>query len=382
MIGIRAVSTETEVDRHVQHRGRIDADQQRPRTIPTICPTRACACGSRRNCRSACRPPRPAPGRTSPTSTRRSTSGAPDPLQGGRRYRQRRQPQSAALHVGQLRRQRSNIISRRPASPRLSLFRRDLFGFIQRSDVPTSPIPCLGRSGSTSRSTPARAGSRAPRRRSRPSSTSAGVPDSSRGFGIQANVTYLDAETRLPQCLGRVRSRPASSACRSGPTISPASTSAADCRRGSPTTTGAASSIVATIAATTSISREAFPAGRLDLSVNYNLFENATIFFDWTNILQDPFRVNFSSGRGGAPARGICRASCASTRRPCRWVSASVCDGGDRWMRQGPGDQHLPALLLHRARTDLGCFVKPARLAIRRLGDRSVEADRAIAVES
>ena len=44
---------------------------------------------------------------------------------------------------------------------------------------------------------------------------------------------------------------------------------------------------------------EAFPAGRLDLSVNYDLFENATVFFDWTNITQDPFRQNFSSARGG-----------------------------------------------------------------------------------
>ena len=44
---------------------------------------------------------------------------------------------------------------------------------------------------------------------------------------------------------------------------------------------------------------EAHPAGRLDLSVNYDLFENATVFFDWTNITQDPFRQNFSSARGG-----------------------------------------------------------------------------------
>jgi hypothetical protein len=29
--------------------------------------------------------------------------------------------------------------------------------------------------------------------------------------------------------------------------------------------------------------------------------ENATIFFDWTNILMEPFGVTFSSGRGGAP---------------------------------------------------------------------------------
>ena len=44
----------------------------------------------------------------------------------------------------------------------------------------------------------------------------------------------------------------------------------------------------------------AFPAGRLDLSTNYTVAENLTFFFDWTNILQDPFRVRLSSARGGA----------------------------------------------------------------------------------
>jgi len=46
---------------------------------------------------------------------------------------------------------------------------------------------------------------------------------------------------------------------------------------------------------------EAYPAGRLDLSLNYSVNENATVFFDWTNITGDPFRVNFSSARGTAP---------------------------------------------------------------------------------
>jgi iron complex outermembrane recepter protein len=45
----------------------------------------------------------------------------------------------------------------------------------------------------------------------------------------------------------------------------------------------------------------AFPAGRLDLSTNVNVMENVTLFFDWTNITEKPFRVNFSSARNGAP---------------------------------------------------------------------------------
>lgn len=43
------------------------------------------------------------------------------------------------------------------------------------------------------------------------------------------------------------------------------------------------------------------PADRLDLSVNYNVFENLTVFADWTNITNTPFRQNFSSARDGAP---------------------------------------------------------------------------------
>jgi outer membrane receptor protein involved in Fe transport len=43
------------------------------------------------------------------------------------------------------------------------------------------------------------------------------------------------------------------------------------------------------------------PAGRLDFSANYTIIENATLFFDWTNITGDPFRVDFSSARAGAP---------------------------------------------------------------------------------
>ncbi|MDQ4086956.1 MAG: TonB-dependent receptor [Pseudomonadota bacterium] len=43
------------------------------------------------------------------------------------------------------------------------------------------------------------------------------------------------------------------------------------------------------------------PPARVDLSINFTPFENATIFFDWTNITGNPFRVNFSSARAGQP---------------------------------------------------------------------------------
>jgi hypothetical protein len=43
------------------------------------------------------------------------------------------------------------------------------------------------------------------------------------------------------------------------------------------------------------------PAGRLDLSSSYTISENFTVFFDWTNILENPLKVNFTSGRGSDP---------------------------------------------------------------------------------
>lgn len=41
--------------------------------------------------------------------------------------------------------------------------------------------------------------------------------------------------------------------------------------------------------------------GRLDFSLNFNFLENATVFADWTNITEKPFRQFLSSARGGAP---------------------------------------------------------------------------------
>jgi TonB-dependent receptor len=42
------------------------------------------------------------------------------------------------------------------------------------------------------------------------------------------------------------------------------------------------------------------PAGRLDFSASYTVHDNFTLFFDWTNILKNPYRQDFSSARNGA----------------------------------------------------------------------------------
>ncbi len=46
---------------------------------------------------------------------------------------------------------------------------------------------------------------------------------------------------------------------------------------------------------------KASPAGRLDLSTNYDVNKHFTLFADWTNILNHPFRQDFSSARNRAP---------------------------------------------------------------------------------
>ena len=45
----------------------------------------------------------------------------------------------------------------------------------------------------------------------------------------------------------------------------------------------------------------AHPADRLDLSLNYQVMPNLTVFGDWTNITRTPFSQDFSSARAGAP---------------------------------------------------------------------------------
>jgi hypothetical protein len=59
-------------------------------------------------------------------------------------------------------------------------------------------------------------------------------------------------------------------------------------------------------------------------------FENATIFFDWTNILMEPFGVTLSSRRDAH--RGEFRASCVR-ETPCRWACASALSHATRTLK-------------------------------------------------
>lgn len=126
------------------------------------------------------------------------------------------------------------------------------------------------------------------------------LPEWARGFGAQANVTHLDAKTGFPDAAGEFTSDRILGVSRWTYNL------VGMYERGG-------------LSARLSYNKrgkfldrrddrgddfyteEARPAGRLDLSTNYTVFENLTVFFDWTNILNDPFRVNLSSARAGAP---------------------------------------------------------------------------------
>lgn len=132
----------------------------------------------------------------------------------------------------------------------------------------------------------------------------AGLPDWARGFGVQANITYLDAKTEQANGMG-------------GTALLPITDQLNGVSRwnynlvGLYERDGLSARLAYNGRSSFAASRQfrgddiyletAFPADRLDLSINYRVFENTDVFFDWTNITQDPFRQGFSSARAGAP---------------------------------------------------------------------------------
>jgi hypothetical protein len=139
------------------------------------------------------------------------------------------------------------------------------------------------------------------------------LPDWARGFGAQANLTYLDAETQQA----------------SGPGAAPLTFQPITDQlngvskwnynlvgiyeRGgfaARLTYNGRSSYRATQQFRTGglvgqfndvYTETARPADRLDLSLNYDIGDRFTVFGDWTNITESNFEQDFSSARNGAP---------------------------------------------------------------------------------
>jgi len=132
------------------------------------------------------------------------------------------------------------------------------------------------------------------------------LPEPFNGFGVQANYTYLDAKTDFfdrgePVTRDRIlgvskwsylltglydkdRLSARLSYFKRGPSIETVQNRGDDL-----------------------YSETASYPGRLDLSLNFNFMENATLFADWTNITEKPFKQSLSSARAGAPEADFVR---------------------------------------------------------------------------
>nr|WP_314446665.1 TonB-dependent receptor [uncultured Sphingomonas sp.] len=133
------------------------------------------------------------------------------------------------------------------------------------------------------------------------------LPDWARGFGVQANVTFIDAETQQPDAPG------------ANPplTYQPITGQLEGVSRwhynlvGIYERNGLAARLTyngrSNFRATRQLRGDddylefGNPADRLDLSLNYDITNQFTVFGDWTNITRSLYSQNFSSARAGQP---------------------------------------------------------------------------------
>jgi len=251
--------------------------------------------------------------RTRPTFEQLNPSanlGAPDPTQGGRRTGGGGNPFLRPFTSNNYDASLEYFFSRTGFAA-VALFRRDLDGFIQNSTVDYDD-PVLG---------PVRVTGPVNTRKGRIDGAEAQIttffdwewiPAFARNFGAQANYTYLDAKTEVnnpfinefedARLIGVSKHTYNLVGMYEGGGLS---ARLSYNRRGKfldrrdfrgPGGPGAAGDPGRDLYIET-----AKPAPRLDLSTSYAFNENLSVFFDWTNILEKPFRVNLSSARGGQP---------------------------------------------------------------------------------
>ncbi len=132
-----------------------------------------------------------------------------------------------------------------------------------------------------------------------------GLPSWAKAFGIQANLTYLDAKVQdYNGTPGGLSYFPITDQLNG---VSKWNYNVTGLFESGPVSARLSYNGRSSFAATRQFrgddlyTETARPADRLDLSVQYNVFDNATVFFDWTNITRTPFRQDLSSARNGAP---------------------------------------------------------------------------------
>ena len=179
-----------------------------------------------------------------------------------------------------------------------AVFRRDLFGFIQNSQVryidpQLGPLILSG---------PINTGKGRIDGFELQLSTTLdfeGLPSFVRNFGFQANLTYLDAKTGFPNGAGAFTLVPILGVAKWTYNLAGfyekdgLSVRVSFNKRGSSTETiqNRGNDLYYEVA---------HPAGRLDLSSSYAFSDKFSVFFDWTNILGKPFRQDLFSARDGA----------------------------------------------------------------------------------
>jgi TonB-dependent receptor len=253
--------------------------------------------------------------RTRPTFQQLNPSadlGAPDPSQGGLRTGRGGNPNLLPVESNNYDASLEYYFSRTGFAS-VAIFRRDVRGFIQDETLPDFQDPVLGLVRITG---PVNT------RRGRIEGLEAqvstffdfeGIPNFLRNFGIQANYTYLDAEVEIRNPLtnefffDRITS-PEGPGDYGG--VSKHTYNLVGLYEGGPFSARLTYNKRSRYLDRRDIRgdeeggfyrEEARPAGRLDFSANYTLNDNLTFFFDATNLIGDPFRVDFSSARGGAP---------------------------------------------------------------------------------
>jgi TonB-dependent receptor len=143
------------------------------------------------------------------------------------------------------------------------------------------------------------------------------IPDWARGFGIQANLTYLDAKVEQPDGAGGLSLQPITDQLngvskwnynlvgiyeRHGLAVRLTYNGRSRFRATHQFRGGGAFGEFNDV-----YTEWAHPADRLDLSINYDVDKRFTIFGDWTNITEKTFRQDFTSGRNGAPVAEFIR---------------------------------------------------------------------------
>ena len=205
----------------------------------------------------------------------------------------------------------------------VSVFRRDLKGFIQTETGAPFQDPALGTIIFTG---PVNSGTGRIDGLEAQVSTFfdfGGLPDFLRSFGIQANYTFLDGETDRTNALTGVTARDRiQGVSRHTYNIvglferGPVSGRLTYNKRSRfldfdpvafPQFRGSLDPTSPSFNDRDVFIQDGLPPGRLDLSVNLTVSPNVTVFFDGTNLTAEPFEYRFSSARADAPRADFVR---------------------------------------------------------------------------